>query len=297
MKRTSFALFLIVILASVSLAQVRVMPADVKETRRTDGFFNKLEIELRLIGDALEQAKGIRVLVDKAVDETGKNLINEEKREIEFKELDSDGQNKKIDIELKNAARRAEVVTEISGSLEIFTPQKDPRSTITLPGIMKTTGKPLVNPLLKASGIEIIVWTREQYESRRKAEEEKIKKEFEERRKKASQEEQKEEFGDALADGLMKIFGGLFSSLSEIGENGIALQINDPQSKLISIEFETADGKAIKRQSRMTMGSQPQTQIYEFEEKLPDTVRIKAYQLTPRALTKIPFKLTNVPLP
>ncbi|MGE0887546.1 MAG: hypothetical protein AB7P14_28835 [Blastocatellales bacterium] len=297
MKLFTIAFLFIVGSGSTCLAQVRVMPADVKETRRTDGFFNKLEIELRLIGDALEQAKGIRVLVDKAVDETGKNLLNEEKQELEFKELDSDGQSKKIDIELKNAARRAEVVSEISGTLEIFTPQKDPRSIITFPSVLKTTGKPLVNPSLKASGVEVVVWTKEQYEARRKAEEERIKKELEERRKKASQDELKEEFGDALADGLMKIFGGLFSAFSEIGENAVALQINDPQSKLISIEFESAAGKPIKRQSRMTMGSQPQTQVYEFEEKLPDTARIKVYLLTPKAVTKVPFKLTNVPLP
>ncbi len=297
MKLLTSAIFLTFALGTTCLAQVRVMPAEFRETRRSDGFFIKLEIELRLIGYALEQAKGIRVLVDKAVDDTGKNLINEEKRENEFKELDSDRQNLKVDLELKNAARRAEVVQEISGTLEIFTPQKDPNASITLPGVLKTTGKTLVNPALKTSGIEIIVWTKEQYEARRKAEEEKIKKEFEERRKKASQEEQKEEFGDALADGLMKIFGGLFSAFSEMGENGIALQISDPQSKIISIEFESADGKPIKRQSRMTMGSQPQTQIYDFEEKLPDTVRIRIYQLTPRALTKVPFKLTNVPLP
>jgi hypothetical protein len=296
MKQLSFALLLALMLSSAALAQVRVLPGTVKETRRTDGFFNRLEIEMRLVGDALDQVKGLRVLVTKAVDETGKNLIEEGKREDDFRELDSDGQNAKVDIELKNAARRAEVIAEISGMLEIFTPQKDPRSMVVLPGIMKTTGKPLVNASLKASGLEIIVWTKEEYEARRKSEEERIKKEFEERRKKASKEEQAE-LGDALADGLMKIFGGLFSSFTEIGENGIALQINDPQSKLISIEFETADGKAIKRQSRMTMGSKPQTQIYEFAEKLPANARIKVYQLTPRALTKVPFKLTNVPLP
>ncbi|MDX2039871.1 MAG: hypothetical protein SF097_01420 [Acidobacteriota bacterium] len=296
MKRFTFALFLALMLSSICLAQVRVLPGAVKETRRTDGFFNRLEIEMRLIGDMLDQAKGVRVLVAKAIDDTGKNLVDEEKRQSDFKEFDSDGQNMKVDLELKNAARRAEIVAEISGMLEIFTPQKDPRSMVVLPGILKNTGKALLNPSLKVSGLEIIVWTKEEYEVRRKAEEEKIKKEFEERRKKASKEEQAE-LGDALADGLMKVFGGLFGALTEIGENGIAMQINDPQSKLISIEFETADGKPIKRQGRMTLGSQPQTQIFEFAEKLPANARIKIYQLTPKSLTKIPFKVTNVPLP
>ena len=37
--------------------QVRVMPGDVKDTRRTDGFFNKLEVEMKVLGDVLSGPK------------------------------------------------------------------------------------------------------------------------------------------------------------------------------------------------------------------------------------------------
>lgn len=291
------ALILLVLLTTGSIAQVRVMPAEVRETRRTDGFFNKLEIELKLIGDAMNEAKGIRVILDKAVDDTGRDLLNPEKKSDEFDDISSSfGNREKIDIEMKNASRQAATVQEISGRIELFIPKRDPKSSLMFPGVLRATGKPLTSADLKAAGITITIWTKEQYEVRRKAEEARIKKEMEERKKKAA--ENPGDPADEMIEGLMKIFGGLFSALTEMGENAVALQLSDKQGKLISIEFEDAAGKPISRQGRSTMGSKDdQTQILEFENKLPADARMRVYLLTPRSVVSTPFKLTNIPLP
>lgn len=291
------ALILLVLLTTGSIAQVRVMPAEVRETRRTDGFFNKLEIELKLIGDAMNEAKGIRVILDKAVDDTGRDLLNPEKKSDEFDDISSSfGNREKIDIEMKNASRQAATVQEISGRIELFIPKRDPKSSLMFPGVLRATGKPLTSADLKAAGITITIWTKEQYEVRRKAEEARIKKEMEERKKKAA--ENPGDPADEMIEGLMKIFGGLFSALTEMGENAVALQLSDKQGKLISIEFEDAAGKPISRQGRSTMGSKDdQTQIFEFENKLPADARMRIYLLTPRSVVSTPFKLTNIPLP
>lgn len=290
-------LILLVVLSTSAIAQVRVMPAEVKETRRTDGFFNKLEIELKLIGDAMNEAKGIRVILDKAVDDTGRDLLNPEKKSDEFEDISSSfGNREKIDIEMKNASRQAATVQEISGRIELFIPKRDPKASLMFPGVLKATGKPLTSADLKAAGISITIWTKEQYEVRRKAEEARIKKEMEERKKKAA--ENPGDPSDEMLEGLMKIFGGLFSALTEMGENAVALQLSDKQGKLISIEFEDAAGKPISRQGRSTMGSKDdQTQILEFENKLPADARMRVYLLTPRSVVSTPFKLTNIPLP
>lgn len=290
-------LILLVVLSTSAIAQVRVMPAEVKETRRTDGFFNKLEIELKLIGDAMNEAKGIRVILDKAVDDTGRDLLNPEKKSDEFEDISSSfGNREKIDIEMKNASRQAATVQEISGRIELFIPKRDPKASLMFPGVLKATGKPLTSADLKAAGISITIWTKEQYEVRRKAEEARIKKEMEERKKKAA--ENPGDPSDEMLEGLMKIFGGLFSALTEMGENAVALQLSDKQGKLISIEFEDAAGKPISRQGRSTMGSRDdQTQILEFENKLPADARMRVYLLTPRSVVSTPFKLTNIPLP
>ena len=44
-------------------------------------------------------------------------------------------------------------------------------------------------------------------------------------------------------------------------------------------------------------GGKDKTTIYEFSERLPETTRVRMYVLTPKATIKVPFKLTNVPLP
>ena len=280
-------------------AQVRVMPGEVKDTRRTDGFFNKLEVEMKVIGEVLSEARGIRVKVLKAVDETGKNLIPEKEKDNEFKEVDASDQGSvKVELELRNPARRALSVTEISGTLELFVPAKDPKAIVTVPDLAAAIGQPFASPGLKAAGIEVAIWNKQQYEARRKTEEEKLKKAFEERKKKAGESGAgAEDLGEALAGGLMKVFGGLFSAMTDMSENGIAIQINDPKRQVISIEFQDREGKAIGHQGRTTLGGEERTMIFDFENKLPEGTKVKLYLMTPASVIRSPFRLTGVALP
>ncbi|MGE0129139.1 MAG: hypothetical protein AB7U82_13765 [Blastocatellales bacterium] len=288
--------FSISVLASSAItasAQVRVMADEVSDTRRSDGFFNKLEIKLRLLGDALADAKATRVKVARAVDETGKDLISEKTNDDEFKEIGSSSEsNPKIELELKNPARRATVVQEISGSIELFAPRRDPASTVTVTNALGGAGKLVVSPALRTHGIEVILWTKEQFEAQKKIEEARMRKEMESKRKEAA-----EKMGEEMVEGLMKIFGGLFDAMSEMDENSVAVRVDDKQSKLLAVEFESADGKKIPTQSRATMGAQPKTMIFSFEQKLPATAKMKLYLLTPKSVVAFPFKLTGVPLP
>ena len=47
----------------------------------------------------------------------------------------------------------------------------------------------------------------------------------------------------------------------------------------------------------ISMGGQPKTMIFSFEQKLPATAKMKLYLLTSRSVVAFPFKLTGVPLP
>lgn len=285
------------LLSAVASAQVKVTAGDVKDTRRTDGFFNKLEVDLKISGEALTGAKGIRVLVTKAVDETGKNLIDQKEAETDFKEIDSSDKETKISVEMKNPERRANTVQEISGTAEIFAPARDPKAAITLVSFQRDIGKPIINAALKAAGIELTVWNKMIFDARKKAEEDKLKKEIEAKTKKADKSGDLSDAVDLLGQGLMAIFGSMFSSFASMDENDVAVSVKDPQSKLVTIEFEDAAGKKIERGGRTTIGGDPKTMIYGFKDKLPSTARIKLYVLTPRAVMTTPFKLTNVPLP
>lgn len=292
-------IMLLVIASAAAYAQVRVMPGEVKDTRRTDGFFNKLEVEMKVIGDVLSDAKGVRVNVTKAVDETGKDLVPEKERDKDFEEVDSsDKSTLKVQLELKNPSRQALAVQEISGTLELFVPKRDPGATVTIPQLGRVVGQAITSPALKAAGIEISIWNKEQYEGRRKLEEERLKKAFEEKKKKAAESgTPDEDLGDALASGLMKVFGGMFSAMTEMGENGLALSIKDLKKQLVGIEFRDASGKEVSHRGKTTMGGEERTVLYEFEEKLPADTQIKFFLMTPNSVVKVPFKLTGVPLP
>ena len=290
--------FVVLVLASNGFGQVKVVAGDVKDTRRSDGFFNNLDVQLKISGDALTGAKGIRISVSKALDDTGKNLIKEEKQGKRFEEIDANSQGEtKIEIELKSPERRAATVQEVAGSVEIFAPAKDPRSIVAVPAFMKIVGKPIANPALKAAGIEVIIWTKEIFEARKKAEEARLKKEMEDKAKKVEQSGKLEDAFELLGEGLAKAFGSMFSSFAEMDENDIAFNVTDAGSKLISIDIEDDKGKPIANNGRMTTGGDPRTMIYNFKEKLPATARIRLYILTPRSVTTVPFKLSGVPLP
>lgn len=280
-----------------ALAQVNVVAGDVKDTRRTDGFFNKLEIDLKFSGGSLAGAKGFRALLTKAIDDTGKNLISDKKTDIDFSEIDSEDQVSKVGVELLNPTRKATTVKELSGTLEIFDPRKDPKATVTLPNFQRGLGTPIVNPGLKAAGIEITVWNKPIFDARKKAEEERLKKEIEDKTKKAGQTGSISDAAEAIGQGLMGIFGSLMSSFATMEENDIALSINDPQSRVVSIEFEDATGKKINRGGRTTIGGNPKTMIIGFSAKLPLTARIKLFVLTPGSVVKTPFRLADIQLP
>lgn len=294
----SLASLIVVAFSGVGAAQVRVLEGSVAESRRNDAFSSGLQVELKVVGDALKDARGIRVTVEKAIDETGKNLFEEKKAEKDFKEINLQGENNtKLSLELKASERKAAVIKELSGYLEIFLPTKDPKAVITVPNVMKGAGKPLANPALKAAGLEVTVWTREQFEVRKKAEEERIRKEQEEKRKKSGAEPM-EELGELMVAGLGKIFGGMFGGFDELSDTSVVLTIKDPNGKLLDIAFEDAKGKALKTGRSSSSGSQEgRTSVFDLDEKLTDTARIKFAVLTPASVSKVPFKLVNVALP
>lgn len=302
-KFTSTSLFLFFLVAfigvnSTASAQVRVLEGAVAETRRNDGFSSGLQVELKVVGDQLKDAKGIRVTLDKAVDETGKNLLDQKKAEKDFKSLSLQGDNStKLSLSLLPSERRAAVIKEVSGYLEIFLPTKDARSVITVANVLRGAGKPVADAQLKAAGIEVTVWTREQYEARKKAEEERLRKEQEAKRKRGGAEPL-EELGELLVEGLGKIFGGMFGGFDELSDTSVVLTIKDPAGKLLDIEFEDAKGTPLKTGSSSSFGSADgKTQVFDLDEKLPDTARVKFAVLTSAAVSRVPFKLMNVTLP
>lgn len=273
--------------ASICLAQVRVKPESMKDSRTTGSFFAGFEIELSVAGESLKGAKSMRVLLDTAVDETGRNIIREQR--TDFENIDEDQTETKVTIKMKNPSRSAMTLKEIAGSVELFVPARDPAATVTVTSLAKSIGVPVRAPALKASGIEITIWNKQQYEARKKAEEEKM--------KKSRAERSEAGVGEALTEAMTGIFGGLLGGLDQMDENNIAFQVKDPQLKLVRIEIQDGKGEVIGS-GGMTIGdSKQQTRIYDLQEKLPPDARVKIYVLTAKSMVKTPFRLEKVLLP
>lgn len=92
------ALSLAAITAPLSAQDLRVSAGTIEDRRTTGQFFGGLEVELKLTGDDLADAKASRVLLKKAVDETGRDLLPDEKKEPDFSTSGSSG----LKVNLKN---------------------------------------------------------------------------------------------------------------------------------------------------------------------------------------------------
>jgi len=280
MKRLILAALICIIPAYAYANDIRVSVGEVKDSRGT-GYFSELEIKLKVMGDTVSDAKGIKVKVTRAVDDTGRELLKDEERSADFTKPDEYGTGQaEVTVKLKNPARKASVVKEISGKVSIFSPKKDPNAVATVKDFMSGSGKPLQHPALKAAKVEVSVLTKKQYE------------EIKEKEKKQAKEKAGEMAGE-LGAALVKAFGSLFSGMMEIGENSVILSIADPESKVVDMEF-MENGKRVKNTSSMRMGD---VRVYEFENPMPQDAQMVIYLLTPQSLIKEPFKLTDIALP
>lgn len=272
--------FTVLVLASSGLAQISVKPGDMKDSRTTGSFFAGFEIELSVTGASLTGAKAMRVLLTAAADETGRNIIKES--QTDFEEINEDETEASVTIKMKNPSRSAMTIKEITGSVEIFVPAKDPASIVTVTNISKSIGVPVSAPALKAAGIEVTIWNKEQYEAR----------------KKAAEEEKKKSKGESgIGEGLMGMFSSLMDSFGNMDENSIAFQIKDPQLKIVRIELQNAEGEVIGS-GGMTIGdAKQQTRILDLQEKLPPNARVKIYILTAKSMIKSSFRLEKITLP
>jgi len=286
-----FALSLPLLSTSLSGQDLRVSAGTIEDRRTTGKFFGGLEVELKLTGDDLADAKASRVLLKKAVDETGRDLLPEEKKEPDFQT--SGGSD--LRISLKNPARGATALKEISGEVQLFTPSRDPAATVTVDRLLSRMDKPLSMPALKSQKIELAVVSPKVH----RANAAKRNAEFDKEMAKNKAEMEKELANASPEDakaleaimGLAKAFSGM---MDEVGDNDLILNVKDADNRLMDVEVTRADGEIISSRGSMSSG---ELRILHFSEKLPPNAKLRVLVKTKKALVSSPFTLLNVPLP
>lgn len=264
---------------------VQTVATDITDTRSTDSFFGGLKVKVKLVGDVMAEAKGVRSTLTTAVDNTGRSLVKPGKDDgpSKFNEISSD--SPEITLEMASPARTAKTVHKITGTIELFVPKRDPASRVVVSSPMANLGSPLKAEGLGAAGVQVTVWNKELYDAYQKKQD---------AAEKASEKSNKDDLGAALGAGIKEIFSKMFGGSDSLGPNDVALTITDPKSRLVSAEFEDAAGKQIDPQSSMTGGS---SKTFSFDKPLPAGAKLRFYVLTPASIVKVPLTLSDVPLP
>lgn len=266
----------------VCAQDVQMRLGDVKDTRTTGQFFAGLDVELKLSGDTLEDAKSMKLTIESATDDTGRNLIDSGKMRDGFEAIGSYGQKNMVTLKLKNPARKAATVKEITGSIELFVPKQDPGSSAVIESFQAKTNAPFEAPGLQKANVKVIVWNKAQFDAIRA-------------KKKESQSAKS--LGGALSEAFGEALGGLFG-FGALNDNDFAMQVEDADSKVVEIEFQDAAGKKIETNGRSsTTQNKVQTIVYNFRNKMPENAKLVVYLSSPKALLKVPLALKDVPLP
>ncbi|MDQ5859248.1 MAG: hypothetical protein M3542_13355 [Acidobacteriota bacterium] len=256
-----------------------VSAGDVTDRRRNDNFFGGLEIELKIGGDGAAGVRGARALVKKAEDETGRNLLKEGEKKPDFETSMSDSAPT-LKLELRNPARKAKKVREVSGQVELYLPARDPAAVARLDGFLSRMDRPAASPALKAAQTEVTVVSRKTYDAEKK-------KDAERRRKEAE--------SAGIGGAMVEAFSGLFEGLmGDIEENDVLVKVTDPGKKVFNVEVYDAKGAKIDGAGSMTVGT---FRILKFPEKLPADASLRVYLLTPKSVVTTPFQLKDVALP
>jgi hypothetical protein len=245
----------------------------VKDTRTTGKFFAGLEVELAVIGDDVASARALRVTVAKATDDSGRSLLPGDARAPTFEFRDGSAPST-LRLKLANPARRAAAVSEISGTIEVFLPSRDPGATVITPlAAAVARGKPVAAPALAAARLEVTPLTRRAWEDARAA---------------------SQRSAGTLATGLEKALEGLFGGFMQVGDNDLVLGVADPGNALVSVDVLDAAGKRVESQGTMTTAG---LRVLKFGRALPADAQLRVLVTTPHALAAVPLQLRAVPLP
>ena len=261
---------------------------EIKDNRTSGEFFGGMSVELVMKGDILAHSRGVRHFeILSAQDDKGNDLRKEQQDQSGFSYSyhsggDSDNQGEmKQQLDLKNPARAAATIQELSGNIELYVPDKDPKSKVLVKGFLKQTGKTILSDSLKKAKVDIAVLNKEQFEAMKK------------------KKEEAEAAGGAPAGKdpmtlLLTAFAESFSGYTSVQDNTLVFLIKDPGNRLVDLEVVDDTGKTIPYSSR-SGGSEMRT--IDFDGPLPDTAQLAIYVETTTSLVRAPFALNNITLP
>ena len=260
------------------------------QDRRSEGHFPRCTLGIELPDIPAYEARASRVVVTKAVDDLGTNLVRDDAADarLEPTQRGSFGKPKEgpapptiVFAELKNPPRKARALMEVSGEIELYIPSRDPNGEAGFPKILSMAGKPLAHAALKANEVEISVLSQAQLEVERK-------KTGEAERAKARKE------GITDEETIKSMVEYAVESFPKGGEGQIVLRVKDP--KKVIQDFKMADGEGNLQFNGKS--DEAGLTILEFwgDKPKPDWT-MKVLMQSDTSLVRQTFVFRDVPLP
>lgn len=253
--------------------------------RRSNGSFASLTITLELPNIKSIDVAASRALVSNAVDDAGGNLINTEAGEPQLqpnsRAMYSDNPGPlTVDVDLKNPARKSTSLKSVSGQIELFMPSKDPNSVAEIAKFTSLSGKTLSHKALKANNVEITLVSEAQLEAERK------------KLTEAKTKELKESGYDD--ETLKSVLSSYTDYLLKFDEGDVVLRLKDDGKHIQDIAY--VDGKGeVKRASINDRDGY--TVLSTWGEKPEADWKLRVNMKTAKNIVRVPFSLSNVPLP
>ncbi len=259
--------------------------------RRSNGFPSpELTVAFTLEG---EDARGVlmaRARVTRAVDDTGKNLVDtsspSSQRPVDWQHA-TESEPPQPRITLVSPARKAKTLTSLEGVFETYSPSRDPASTVTIERILAKKDKPLSHPALAGQRIRLQVLSKAALEEEKQLADAKKKAEM----AKKPAREGVEGVADALTETLV---ANLERMLMIAGDNDLILKVDDPGAKIFSFDLATPDGKPVHSYGTSELEGY---RIVRMFQPVPEDSSLLVRLKTPRASSETPFTFTGVRLP
>lgn len=267
------------------------LPANVKLAQIADergGPLPGLSLTLQLPDIVSSEVAGQRVLVQKALDDRAASLLPPDadgaRMEANTWGLMA-GKDEKpsplsVVVRLRSPSREASALKEVSGVLELFMPGRDPAAMTSIPDFLKSAGKPVADPALKANGVEITVVTKAVLDGDKKAAADRL-------RQKSIREGLK---GEDLEEAVSRVY----DDFPEGEKWTLLLKLKDPQGRIQQFSYVTDKGQEIPVTKSNERGY---TGLFHGENVPGPGWTLRVRMRTDRTLARYSFQLTDVPLP
>ncbi|MBI5444464.1 MAG: hypothetical protein HY900_25040 [Deltaproteobacteria bacterium] len=249
---------------------------------RGDSEVSDTQVDLEIPGTKRGEVAAARVVVRKAVDDLGTNLVRDDAAEAGL-EPTVGGEAEApvfLSLHLKNAPRKAKSIAEVSGDLELYSPLADPDALVTFRKFLGELGKPLESVVLRASEVEIAMVSPADLEAAKKAAGDK-----------AAAEAQKTGLGEEMVKQSVEFALDSFFAPSP---GDVVLKVKDPKKRIQSFAFVDPAG-AINDTNRAEQAGFVVVSA-QGEAPGPDwglQVRLQ----TPKTLKRYSFTLKDIILP